>query len=771
MPIRFWILTAIVLTVCTAALAQGPPRTEMVNPAAGVDEHWEYTPPNENIDEGRKRLLEQLPRGIDKIVFIRRHAFSSNHYYTEYINSRFAPGGNICVLNLRTGEVEDILPEDFAATGVVARFDLNYEADKIVFDFKDAPDKGYRIWEINIDGTGLRRVLPPPDDEDQIVAKYRKGYHHGTDDMHPCYLPDGDICFVSTRCQYGILCDGPDIFSTTILYRMKPDGSGLRPLSNSAVSEQAPSITPDGRIIYSRWEYVDKGASTVKCIWSMHADGTASAEVYGNDVALPPTMNYPRAIPGSNHQYVMLAAPHYPQGNYGSVVRLDMTKDIRSYDPMTYMTPFVDVRAEGGWHRRENSDAPWERRTKGRHKVGSGPLFTDPYPLSAEFFLVSQKPTGPEHHDAAGYALYLLDEHGKTWLIHREQETSCFMPYPLTKRKRPSVQPSNINEAMAKKDRAVCVVTNVYHGLAGVEPGEVKYLRVLEQVPRPWSARRFWPEGTPEQEHSAVGLTHLGLKVQHGVVPVEEDGSAHFTVPANKSIFFQVLDEKYRALQTERTYVNYMAGEVRTCIGCHETPDQGAPPDSPQLIALRRAPDTPGPQPGERRGNRPLDFVTDVQPVLDKHCVECHNDKQKDGNVDLRGKMTDMFTVSYESLINRNVMPLIREIRPKTGNAHYLPAKSVGSYNSRLAMIVTKGELTPPEENEGYRTRMLEAHEDVELTPEEILRITNFIDTNAQFYGSYYGRKGLAHKNHPNFRPTPTWESAIGIQPIPDDRR
>ncbi len=741
----------------------------MVNPAAGVDETWTYTPPNEDAATGRKNLLGQLPGGVAQVVFIKRQAFSSNHYYTEYINSRWAPGANISILDLTTGEVVDILPEEFAAAGTIARMDLNYEADKVVFDYKDGQDRGFRIWEIQLDGTGLRQVLAPPADEEKIVEKYRNGYHHGTDDMHPCYLPDGDICFISTRCQYGILCDPPDIFSTTILFRMKPDGSGLRPLSNSAVSEQAPSITPDGRIIYSRWEYVDKGASTVKCIWSMHPDGTASAEVYGNDIPLPPTMNYPRSIPGSNSDYVMLAAPHYPQGNYGSVVRLDTRKDIRGYAPMTYMTPFVDVRAEGGWHHRDRSDAEWERRTKGRYKVGTNPLFTDPYPLSAEHFLVSQKPSGPEHHDPKGYALYLLDEHGHTWLIHREEETSCFMPYPLMKRPRPTVQPSNMDRGMAGRSLAVCVVTDVYHGMAGVERGEVKYLRILEQVPRPWAARRFWPEAAPEQAHSAVSLTHLGLKVQHGVVPVEADGSAHFTVPANKNIFFQALDEDYRALQTERTYVNYMPGEVRACIGCHETPDQGAPNTSSELLALRREPSSPGPQPGERRANRPLDFMTDVQPVLDKHCVECHGDKKKDGGLDLRGEMTDLFTVSYESLVRRNVMPLIRELRPKTGNAHYLPAKTVGSYNSVLAMIITKGELIPPEVRNAEK--MLEAHEDLELAPAEILRITNFIDTNAQFYGTYYGRKGLQHKDHPNFRPTPSWESAIGVQTIPDDRR
>jgi len=756
-------IVALLLSIGSTAAAQRLPRSTEQNPAKGVDAKWSYVAPVEDEKIGKTKTLTQLPAGVSKIAFIKRDSFTSNHYYTEYINHRWLPGADICILDIKSGRVKGILPEKFVKAGIIARMDVNYELDKIVFDYKNSQESGYRIWEVNIDGTGLRQVLAPPKDEAAIVKKYRKGYHHGTDDMHPCYLPDGDICFISTRCQYGILCDAPDIFSTTILYRVKPDGSGLRALSNSSVSEQAPSVTPDGRIIYSRWEYIDKGASTVKCIWSMRPDGTASAEVYGNDIALPPTMNYARAIPGSNNKYVMLAGPHYPQGNYGSVVRLDTKKDIRTYEPMTYMTPFVDVRSESGWHHRENSEAKWERRR------GDGVLLTDPYPLSDKYFIVSQKPKGPKHTDPKGYGLYLLDERGSTWLIHREKETSCFMPFPMAKRKRPDAKPSTRNEEMAKKGLAVCIVTDVYHGMENVKRGEVKFLRVLEQVPRPWSSRRFWPERAPEQEHSAVGSTHLGLKVQHGVVPVESDGSAHFTVPANKNIFFQALDKDYRSIQTERTYVNYMPGEVRACIGCHEKPNE-SPTLSPKLIALKRAPGAPGPQLGEKQGNRPLDFMTDVQPVLDKHCVKCHDGKKKN-RPDYRGELTDIFTVSYESLIRKGVMPLVREIRPKTGNAHYLPARTMGSYNSILAMIVTKGQLVPKDEKPNRIKAALEAHKDLKLTPAEILRITNFIDTNAQFYGTYYGRKGLQHKDHPNFRPKPSWESAIGIQTVPDDKR
>ena len=133
------------------------------------------------------------------------------------------------------------------------RFDVSFDAKKIIFDWKCAHQEGYRIYEINVDGTGLRQLTFPQEDEEKLVELYRARphYHHGTDDMHPCYLPNGDICFISTRCQYGILCDGPDDFSTTVLYRMDRNGKNIRRLTNSSVSEAAPVMLPDGRRLHA----------------------------------------------------------------------------------------------------------------------------------------------------------------------------------------------------------------------------------------------------------------------------------------------------------------------------------------------------------------------------------------------------------------------------------------------------------------------------------------------------------------------------------------
>jgi hypothetical protein len=353
---------------------------------------------------------------FDKILFVRRHTFNANHYYTEYINSRWMPGGNLCTFDIKSGAVEPLVPE--LTGGVFGRFDLDFDAGHIVFAWKRGQNEGYRIYEIAIEPVSgrrvgeLRQVTFPQENEEALVTRYRKGYHHGTDDMDPCYLPDGGIVFISTRCQYGVLCDAPDIFTSTVLYRMDRAGKNMQRLSNNSVSENTPSIMPDGRILYTRWEYVDKGAVSVKCLWAMKADGSASVEVYRADVALPPTMIYGRSIPGTYNQYVMLGAPHCPQNSVGTVIRLDMNKPIRTREPMTYITPDVDIRAEGGFHFKDGDE--WRRDGSGR----AGALYREPYPLSGTFFLVSHKATGATWSDPKAYDLALLDEDGQGAIRH-----------------------------------------------------------------------------------------------------------------------------------------------------------------------------------------------------------------------------------------------------------------------------------------------------------------------------------------------------------------
>lgn len=722
----------------------------------------------------------KMPPEVEKILFVKRFTYNANHYYTEFINSGWMPGGNLCVLDVKTGNVNELVPE--LEAGVFERYDLSFDARRVVFAWKKGPQDGYRIYEIDIDpaiglrvpGKGVRQLTFPPADEAELEQKYRVSgsYHHGTDDLSPCYLPDGGIAFISTRCQYGILCDPSDNFTTTVLYRMDRDGKNLTKLSNSSVSEAGPSMLPDGRLLYTRWEYVDKGAVSVKCLWAMRPDGTASAEVFGNDINLPPTLNFGRPIPGMSHGYVVLGTPHYPNNNVGTVIRLDLTKPIRTREPMTWMTPTVDIRTEGGFHF-ETVEGKWEKDPD-----GTGPLFADPYPLSAALFLVVHKPAGRVWTDAKDYGLYLLDEHGAVRQFYRDPGISCWRPMPLRPRPCPPVLPPvSVDAERAARGEAVCMVADVYHGLEGVPRGTVKYLRVLEQVPRPWAAQCKGNGDEYDQQHIVVSKdTHLGLKVQHGIVPVEPDGSAHFVVPADANIFLQALDADCLALQTERTFVDYRPGEVRACIGCHETAGsvmQSGKATLPQ--AFQRVPSFPGPQPGETDGHRVLHYPTDVQPVFDRHCVQCHGNGAKPaGGLDLRGTPTGKFCVSYEVLVperrkgSRNRDPkllgmVIGENHPKTGNVEYLPAGSLGARTSVLAAMLSRGKIVLGDAAQRARAEQLAGkHADVtaKLTPGEFLRITNWIDTNCQYYGSYWGHRDLKYQDEPNFRRVPTFTEA-----------
>jgi hypothetical protein len=329
------------------------------------------------------------------------------------------------------------------------------------------------------------------------------------------------------------------------------------------------------------------------------------------------------------------------------------------------------------------------------------------------------------------------------------------------------------------------MVTDVYCGMEDVPRGTIKYIRILEQVPRPWATRRNWGGDEYDQQYACITKdTHLGLKVQHGVVPVDDDGSANFVVPAEANIILQVLDENHMAVQTERTYVNYMPGEVRSCVGCHETPSGLARDDGSAQVkkAFLRQPSIPGPQPGETDGHRPLDYPHDVQPVWDKHCLKCHSGAEPKGGLNLGGDLTDLFNVSYENLVperrkgqsDRGLLgPVIGENHPKTGNIAYLPARSLGSHASVLVAMLSKGKVKLADPKKAERAaKLADVHKDLKLTPGELLNVTNWVDTNGQYYGTYWGRKNLKYKDHPQFRIYPTFEAATSMtSPVPEEQR
>ncbi len=702
--------------------------------------------------------------GFEEILFVKRKPYSSDHYYTDINNGtspdRFHPDNGIYVYNLRTGSERAVVraSELPGGKGLIGKISLSFDAERVLFDFRETPGSGFRIWEVNVDGTRVRQVSFPPEDEAEKSLRWNGNWH--TDDIHPCYLPDGMIIFSSTRCEHTVLCGGSAHLVVPILHRMNADGTGVEQLTSSPVSEFCPVVLDDGRVMYHRWEYVDKGARVAKTLWSMGPDGTRPQELYGLDDDTTTVYMYPQPVPGSPNRVVCVGTCHYPQGGcLGAILLIDLDRDCRARGPdpdeadyvqwdepyaVTNITPdvFIERRTEPGWHFR-TSDGSYVHDRDGT----SGHLYTHPYPVSDTEFLVACKTEPTDHYKnvASAYALCLLDTAGNRTLVHADDALSCWHPTPLVAREVPPEISTTRHPEHLAADRALCVLTDVHEGMAGVEPGEVAWLRVNETIPRYWATGRRWSSSLS----SAGWKAALWPRVQWGVVPVEEDGSAYFTVPADRAIFLQALDKDFRELQRERTSVNYQPGEVRSCTGCHGRSNRAHAATGPGTpLALRRAPSILQPQPcdlaengGDGRAGQVIHFPTDIQPLFDAKCIPCHGADDPAGNLRLTGEVTLYYSTSYEELASKELAgPLISEFtsfrRGDQGNYNgaHLPPRSTGSGQSVLTRILTRPDHA--KNSEADHSRM--------LTEMELMTLSRWVDSNYQFYGSYYGR----HHSH-----------------------
>ncbi len=252
---------------------------------------------------------------------------------------------------------------------------------------------------------------------------------------------------------------------------------------------------------------------------------------------------------------------------------------------------------------------------------------------------------------------------------------------------------------------------DVYEGMTGIERGRVKYLRVMEAMPWPWFEKGRFRNGLPQSVHR---------KKIHGVVKVHEDGSSHFKVPAEKAIYFQALDKDYMALQHMPTYVNLMPGERRSCVGCHESRSK-APNVPRSWQAMKHSIQTIAPQPGDT-GPRPIHYLTDIQPILEKHCVSCHSGEKAKGRLVLTNEPSvnvgDVWNRSYTNLVGKGLVSF-RDSKYGRSGIQHLPPLSYGSHLSKLTERIRKD---PCKGN---------------LTREEFIRIVTWIDVNSPYYGDY----------------------------------
>jgi hypothetical protein len=631
---------------------------------------------------------------------------SWSHLVAQYFGWRQRPGGGLYVVE-RPGHslaARDILGDQLPP-GSVLEPRLSYDGRRILFAFvacsNEVPvpaslpvnedgsaDRYLHLYEINVDGSGLRQLTDGP-----------------YDDMMADYLPGGDIVFCSTRRKGYSRCFGPEYsyrWHTYTLHRMNAGGGNIRTLSYNDVSEWFPVVSNSGHVVHARWDYIDRDAVTHQNLWSMRPDGTNPVVVWGNATSKPHCTFQAKPIPGS-HKMVFIGSAHHAI-TAGPVCVLDPTVDTNSHDAVTRITPLPFPEAEG------NLDE-W---------------YAAPWPLSEEYFLVAYSPyrlrfqgehmTNPNPDNALG--IYLLDAAGNRELLYRDPDISTTNPTPFVSRTPPPILPAA--ETAPEKDTGTMVVTDVYQGLGDVPRGTIKELRVVQLFPKStWLAN---------QPRMGVAGEENGRAIL-GTVPVESDGSAYFEVPAAKPILFQALDERGMAYQTMRSLTFVQPGEQTSCVGCHEHRMSSPPPDARTPLALRRGPSTI--EPGEW-GGRPFGFVEVVQPVLDKHCVRCHGGEKTESDIDLTRKPHQGFTRSYVSLCGNPAAWKSLHFDPALAKAHLVPR------------FVQRNQIqvTPPGGTYGARGSRLmklltEGHEEVLLSADELRRIAAWIDLNAIFYGVY----------------------------------
>lgn len=700
----------------------------------------------------RRRIAFANPLlNFDQILFIKRHRALYDHMCDQYYGMAATPGGGLYVLSNVFGAepaVRDVLAN--AAVAAPARLagqtlisgvggpitmsfdgmgnragtegqggtflspDLSYDGQQILFAYCENtgdmlhrhhvdPQQGhwaegrcYHIFSVNVDGTDLRQLTD------------------GTwNDFDPCWLPNGRVAFISER-RGGYLRCGR-VCPNYTLFDMAADGTDITCLSFHETNEWHPSVTNDGLLLWTRWDYVDRHGCTAHMPWVTTLDGRDPRAVHGNfsERSARPDMEVDcRSIPNSK-RLVATAAPHHGQA-YGSLIIVDPNAvDDDAMGPVRRLTPEVGF----------------------PESQGGSLVYGTPWPLSEDFYLcVYDDGLQPGQNlqgspfNRGNYGIYLVDSFGNRELIYRDPQISCLSPIPLRPRSMPPVAPElakrspETNPAardsqlpQADDPTGTVAVINVYDSLkAWPDNTEITALRVLQVFPM------SVPSGAPPHE-TGLRVASAGdsvVPVRHvlGTVPVEKDGSVHFRVPANMELFFQALNADGLAVQSMRSATHVREGEQLVCGGCHTPRNRVTTATDVLPIALRRAPSELTP---DVDGSRPFSYPRLVQPVLDRHCVKCHADNADKSPSLAREPIARGWYASYHSLA------------PKFGFYDYKD-----SYRTTPGHF---GALASP-----LYHLLQQGHYDVKLPPEDLHRLTLWLDCTTMFYGVYERNEGEA---------------------------
>lgn len=618
-----------------------------------------------------------------QILYVERHQYAGDHHNTatlfqvgEINTNKFAPGGAIKVYDVDSGTTRTLIK---LSTGVMRDPEISLDGKRVIFSMRKNLEDGYHIYEIGLDGSNLKQLTSS----------------EGVSDIDPLYLPDGDIVFTSTRQPKYCMCNRHIMGN---LFRMGADGSNITQIGVSTLFEGHSSLLSDGRILYDRWEYVDRNFGDAQGLWTVNPDGTKHAIYYGNNTASPGGVIDGRQIPGTDLVVCIFGSCH--DLPWGSLAVIDRKKGVDGRDPVVKIFPdeAINIVANG-----DLDSFKWVKSFR----------YEDPYPVNKEWFVVSRTlyPYPDWRKQKCGYkqGIYLVGMDGTEELLI-EGERSVFDPHIVEAPAKVVSLPTMRN---FEDEKGQFYVENVYEGthMQGVKKGEVKWLRVIESPEkRSWTWGGWQGQG---EQAPALNWHSFENKQILGEVPVEEDGSASFMVPAGKFVFFQLLDKDKKMIQSMRSGVSLMPGEINGCVGCHEDRLSIPMPIPKRPIALTKKPV----ELTKWMGKEPFkfSFMEHVQPILDRRCVKCHDFDEKDRKkIVLAGDMNPFFNAAYINLYVNKAVSLVGG-----GPADIQQAYSWGSHVSRLTQIIERG------------------HYGVKLTQKEKEYLYAWMDLNGVYYPVY----------------------------------
>jgi hypothetical protein len=628
-----------------------------------------------------------------------------NHETRHRLGYMAVPGARLLVLEGLDpgGHVTQLAPQA-PLHGSFWRPDVSWDGRKVLFCFKPHNEKSFHLYEVNADGTGLVQLTDGP-----------------YDDLDPVYLPDGrHIAFSTTRGHTYVRCMPPT--NAYVLARCDRDGRNIYLISRGNEPDYLPSVTGDGRLLYTRWEYTDKPVWRIQGLWTANPDGTQVGTVWGNQSVWPDLLKDARTIPGS-HRIMFTGSAHHDWFS-GSVGIIDPDKGYNFPQGLTKVT------AEVPWPECGNGPAdPVE--SPHYHASGRYRAYYSPYPLSETEFLVSADRGGR-------FVLYLMDTEGNRELLF-EGTHHVLHAMPLAPRPRPPVIQDRVAWPGPERRRdppgGILFSRNVYAGAPDVLKGRARFLRVLtieHKTYTYWYKRPYLSTGPV-----VSGVQSDGVKRVLGTVPIEPDGSVHFRAPSGVPLHFQLLDADHRALQTMRSFTGVMPGESRGCLGCHEL-HSTAPDAGGEAKALARAPRpiTPLPWPDDS-----VSWDRYVRPVLDRVCAECHTgDGEGRKTLDLTPRPGHLgFDEAYWLFTGR----------PTWGRPYEPPANPPPGFGIADTLLVEGFDQRDPAAYRtaapmtrlSYRSRLVHIassgkHHDVKVDAESLRRLILWVDTMCPYRGS-----------------------------------